>query len=41
MSLAVVSFTNLWRGVGQGGPMFSFGHTELLLEKHHNVSVDM
>lgn len=41
MSLAVVDFTNLWCGVGQDSPTICFGHPEHLLEKHHNLSVDM
>ena len=40
VSLAVVAFTDLWRGVRQGSPTFCFGHTEQLLEKHHNLGVD-
>lgn len=40
MSLAVVDFTNLWCGVGQSATI-CFGHPEHLLEKHHNLSVDM
>lgn len=41
MSLAMVDFSNLWCGVGQGSPIICFGHPEHLLEKHHNLSVDM
>lgn len=40
MSLAMVDFSNLWCGVGQGSPTICFGHPEHLLEKHHNLSVD-
>lgn len=40
MSLAVVDFTDLWCGVGLGSPTFCVGHTEQLLEKHHNLRFD-
>lgn len=41
MSLAVVDFTNLWCGVRQDSPTICFGYPEHLLEKHHNLHVDM
>lgn len=41
MSLAVMDFTDLWWGVGQGSHTICFGHPEHLLEKHHSLSVDM